>query len=588
MPKDRMMIVKKERCNPQGCGGYLCVRVSPSNRAGKDAIVKSDDGKVEVNEDQITQADFIAAKKCPFDALKLVNLPQELEREPLHRFDKNSFALYNLPVPKFGKVTGVIGKNGIGKSTAVKILAGLIQPNLGDYESDGASFEEVKDYFKGTEAQNYFQKLQDGEIEVSYKPQRVELIPKKYDGTCKDLLENVNEKSDEYLEELIETLELKKILDHDINNVSGGELQRMAIAATVLKDANVYIFDEPTSYLDIKQRLKLSKFIRELADADTAVMIIEHDLIILDYMTDLIHLMYGEATAYGIASQTQSTKSGINTYLSGYLASENIRFRDHEIEFEKRAPTKSTKIQTLTEWEDFTETIGNFELEANSGTIKQGEIIGILGENAIGKTSFVRILAGEIGNHELKNLDVAYKPQYLEPDDQRVSVFLKDAIQNHKNDIVEPLGINAVVNLKLSDLSGGELQRVMIAKALSEDVDLILLDEPSAYLDVEQRLKVSEIIRSVVENTDKSALVVDHDLLFLDYLSDRLTVFDGEPAVKGNVNGPYSMEEGMNKFLQDIGMTFRRDEENNRPRANKVGSVKDREQKKSGNLYYTG
>ncbi len=587
MPKERMMIVKKERCNPQGCGGYLCVRVSPSNRAGKDAIVKSDDGKVEVNEDEITKADFIAAKKCPFDALKLVNLPQELEKDPIHRYGKNQFALYNLPVPQFGKVTGIIGRNGIGKSTAVKILAGVIEPNLGDWESEDTTHRDLIEYFKGTEAQKFFEKRRDGEIDIAYKPQRVEAIPKKYDGTCKELLEQVNEKGDEEVDRIIEELQLEKILDHDINEVSGGELQRMAVAATVLKDANVYIFDEPTSYMDIKQRLSLSKFIRELADEETAVLVIEHDLIILDYMTDLVHLMYGEPSAYGIVSQTKTTKSGINTYLSGYLQEENVRFRDYEIEFDTRPPKSRQSIKSLTEWEDFEVELGDFSLQASSGDIGKQEIVGVLGENGIGKTTFVKTLAGELGDNEL-DLDVAYKPQYLEPEeDQVVNVFLKEAIQDHKGDIIEPLNLNPIVNLKLSQLSGGELQKVRIAKALSQDCDLVLMDEPSAYLDAEQRLEVSKIIREVVENTDRSAIVVDHDLLFLDYLSDSLLVFDGEPAVQGKAQGPYPMEDGMNKFLGDINMTFRRDEANNRPRANKEGSVKDREQKKSGKLYYT-
>lgn len=82
-------------------------------------------------------------------------------------------------------------------------------------------------------------------------------------------------------------------------------------------------------------------------------------------------------------------------------------------------------------------------------------------------------------------------------------------------------------------------------------------------------------------------MVVDHDILFADYLSEQLIVFDGEPAVKGNVNGPFDMEEGMNMFLKDLGITFRRDPESLRPRANKPGSVMDRKQKDENKLYYT-
>jgi len=76
--------------------------------------------------------------------------------------------------------------------------------------------------------------------------------------------------------------------------------RELAIAATVLKDANVYIFDEPTSYLDIKQRLKMAKFIQSLATDNTAVLVVEHDLIILDYMAELVHLMYGKPGCFGV------------------------------------------------------------------------------------------------------------------------------------------------------------------------------------------------------------------------------------------------------------------------------------------------
>ena len=139
---------------------------------------------------------------------------------------------------------------------------------------------------------------------------------------------------------------------------------------------------------------------------------------------------------------------------------------------------------------------------------------------------------------------------------------------------------------KLNQLSGGELQRVAIARALSQDAKLFLLDEPSAYLDVEQRLILSKTLKAFAEQNGSTILVVDHDLLFLDYLSNRLLIFDGTPAISGEAKGPYTMEQGMNMFLKDLGITFRRDAESGRPRANKVGSVLDREQKSEVKYYY--
>jgi ATP-binding cassette subfamily E protein 1 len=501
----------------------------------------------------------------------------------VHRYSENGFALYSLPVPIFGKVVGIIGKNGIGKSTALKILAGVEKPNLGNPGKE-ASYDQLIDYFKGSEAQGFFEKVKKGKVKLSYKPQQVDLIPKQYKGSVKDLLKKVDEKKE--LNKIAELLELKDFLDNDISKISGGELQRVAIAACVLKKADVYFFDEPTSYLDVKQRLKISQFIRSLADDKTAVLVVEHDLIILDYMADLIHLMYGKPSAYGVVSQPKAAKAGINTYLSGFLKEENVRFRDHAIKFEARPPIDIKRLHLLTEWSAFKQKLGSFELEADTGKIYKNDLVGILGENGIGKTTFVKVLAGEIKGHELQGLRVSYKPQYLEPNDELVLDFLQEAMMKYEAQLIRPLELKELFMRKLSELSGGELQRVMIAKCLNQDSDIILMDEPSAYLDVEQRLRLGKIVRDLLNITGRSALIVDHDILFIDTISDRLIVFEGKPAVHGIVKGPFFMEEGMNKFLENIQLTFRRDEESKRPRVNKPGSQKDSEQKRSGKLYY--
>ena len=315
-------------------------------------------------------------------------------------------------------------------------------------------------------------------------------------------------------------------------------------------------------------------------------MVIEHDLIILDYLTDLVHLMYGKENAYGIVSQPKSTKSGINTYLSGYLADQNIRFRDQEITFERRAPEEIERDSELTDWDSFEVSKGEFSLAADAGSINTHDVIGILGENGIGKTTYVKQLAQLKGETKRGDLRISVKPQYLDPEDQLVMTYLQDAMQ-YKQQLIKPLELEPLYEKMLSELSGGQLQRVVIAKKLSEDADLFLLDEPSAYLDVEQRLRMSKIIRDMMELKGKACLVVDHDLLFIDYLAERLIVFDGQPAQHGHAQGPFSMQDGMNRFLQDLGITFRRDEESGRPRVNKPQSVKDKEQRAKGQLYYT-
>ncbi len=576
----RIAVIEKENCNPEGCGGYLCIRVSPGNRMGNEVFVVGSDGKAQVNEDVCTDAESVTVNKCPFNAIHMVKLPDKLASQPVHRYGVDGFILYRLPTPVFGSVVGILGVNGIGKSTAIKILSRVLEPNLGREKSD---FSELLQYFKGNEAQVFFERLSRGQVRISYKPQAVELIPRSFSGKIRELLKKADEKKQ--LGEVARQLELESVLDSDIKDLSGGELQRVAIAAAALKDSNVYFFDEPSSFLDISQRIKVSRFIRSLANENTAVMVVEHDLVVLDYIADLVHVMYGEAGAYGIVSQAKPARNAINTYLSGYLKEENVRFRDHEIKFSVRPPEKLLKKDALISWEGVKKTLGNFTLTADAGDIPKKHVIGVLGPNGIGKTTFVKLLAGiekpDAGIISGK-VSVSYKPQYISfGSDKLVESFLNvDELLSHQ------LSLEPLMKKKVSELSGGELQRVAIADCLSKKADLYLLDEPSAYLDVEYRLAISKVIRDRMALSGKTALVVEHDIVFIDYLSDSLIVFEGEPARKGNVNGTFPMEEGMNRFLTNLSITLRRDHDSFRPRINKPDSRLDREQKESGKRYY--
>ena len=235
--------------------------------------------------------------------------------------------------------------------------------------------------------------------------------------------------------------------------------------------------------------------------------------------------------------------------------------------------------------------MGSFSLKTEIGQLYKNEIIGIMGENGIGKTSFIKILAGVI-KQDFGELDqevkVSYKPQYLETGSELlVADYLQKAIEKYPHQLIVPLDLEKLYGLKLTELSGGQLQRVAIAHCLAEDAELFLLDEPSAYLDVEQRLLISKIIKNLTLERDITILVVDHDLMFLDYLSDRLMVFTGEPAKQGLLQGPFSLEEGMNLFLKGLNITLRRDINSRRPRVNKLASVKDREQRAENKWYYS-
>ncbi len=585
---DVVVIVEKSKCNPKACD-YLCMRVCPRNKAGDECIVVDQDKKVAINE-EVCIACLICPKKCPFKALKVVRTPKELKKNPVHRFGQNAFRLYGLPIPKKGQVIGLLGANGIGKSTAINLLSGELMPNLGDW-TKVATKEELIEFFGGTEIQQYYEDMFNKKLDIAYKPQYIELIPKKFKGKVKDLLKKTDETGK--FEEIVDKLEIRSILERDINSISGGELQRVAIAATLLKKGNVFFFDEPSSYLDIRQRLKVAKIVRGLAMPERSTFVVEHDLIMLDYMTDLIHIFYGEKGAYGVVSFPYSSRIGINSYLSGYLREENMQFRDEEIKFVVKEPARLIKREVMVAWPHMRKSYKDYHLEVEAGHLFKGEVVGVVGPNGIGKTTFARMLNGEVkpdeGEPDLK-IKISYKPQYIKTSSE---MSVQDYLETFRDyaqlkHYFRHLDLNVIMKRKLCELSGGELQRVMVAGCLLKEADFYLIDEPAAHLDVEQRMAVAKAIKEIIHyRHNASALVIDHDIMFLDFISERLLVFSGVPAVTGHATGPFEMREGMNKFLQELGITFRRDEHTHRPRANKPGSQKDLEQKKKGEYYYS-
>lgn len=533
----------------------------------------------------------ICVHKCPYKAISIVNLPEELS-QPIHQYGPNTFRLYRLPIPKEGKVLGLIGQNGVGKTTAIRILSGELYPNMGDFSSKEK--KNLTSYFRGTELQGYFEKIETSNIRSSLKPQYVDKLSQVVKGNTRDLLQKVDERG--VSKELIDELDLKDALDKDISVLSGGELQRVAIIASMSKDADIYFLDEPSSYLDIKQRLNVAKAIRNLAEQKT-VVVIEHDLAILDYLSDYIHILYGQPGVYGIVSTPLGVRVGINMYLDGYIKEDNIRFRDESIKFYQKEDKTLKSRKILLEYPPFEKTFDSFSLKTESGALHKGEVIGIVGPNATGKSTFIKILAGVLepdnGNKFETELKISYKPQYIKRDyEGTVRNLLSEVAKEkfftniYKAEILRPLDIDPIMDNSVAELSGGELQRVAIAVCLSQDADLYLFDEPSAYLDIEQRLNFSKVLRRFIGDKELMAMIVEHDLVSLDYTSDRAVVFSGKPSVLGVASQPLSLRDGMNRFLKEIGITFRREPESGRPRSNKIDSQKDREQKSSGEYYY--
>ena len=588
----RVAVLDEELCQPKKCG-LECIVYCPVNKTGGECIVqRPEDGKAVISEELCTGCG-ICVKKCPFDAIVIVNLAKEIGEHKIHQYGINSFRLYHIPLLKKGSVVGLLGRNGIGKSTVLNILSGTIKPNFGSYESD-LGWDEILKNFQGTELKPHFEKISLGKLRTSIKPQMVQLIPKAFKGTTRELLNKYDERG--MINSVIEQLSLNKSLDRLISELSGGELQRLAVAITVNRDADYYFFDEPSSYNDIYQRLAVARTIKQLAVDGKSVMVVEHDLTLLDYLSDYIHILYGEPGAYGIAAPIQGTRVGINSFLDGFIPAENIRFREKSFKF--NSSNKNDELipeKPMTTFSNLTKSFPTFKLKVSSGQIREGEIVGLVGANALGKTTFMKMIAGiekpDTGQINI-HASISYKPQYLQNDfDGNVESLLSAAFEGPIEDstieqqIVDPMGIKKLYDKKVETLSGGELQKVAVCCSLIRPAEIYALDEPSAFLDVEDRINIAKFLHRFVKSQGKSAIIVDHDMQLIDLVADSLMIFSGNPGEQGIVESPTNKEIGMNKFLENLSVTYRRDENTGRPRINKLGGRLDRAQKYSGDYY---
>jgi ATP-binding cassette subfamily E protein 1 len=662
----RLAIVDKEKCKPTKCSKE-CIKKCPPQRSGKKVIEIIDIEDISILGSTKTISSFGSAIQnmeidknkiakivesqcigcgqcipaCPFSAIKIINVPEENPLDIVHRYGPNAFRLYKLPLMKKNSVIGLVGQNGIGKTTLVDILSNKFLPNFEQFNKL-PSTQEIITRFRGSVMQTYLKDLYSNKLIFSIKEQKIkQMIKGKQNMTIREYINeqlNIGSTDDITTDQLakLDALSLISLFDNKLSTLSGGELQRLLICVTCLRPANVYIFDEPSNFLDVKQRLEVAKLIRSVSNTNTYVLVIEHDLSLMDYIADDIHILFGVPSAFGIVSNPLTVSNGINEYLEGYIKTQNIRFRDeafnlkpqNEIRLSESADELVTNgNNTLTQrqnpntvlYDATTITYPNFTLQIPSGIISLSNNINIiLGENGTGKTTFINYLASHTNTDSQYTHDhawgISYKDQHtnirkffnkttkLYPtvlelfyhSDTRKS-YLDPLFQS---DVVSTLGIKQLEGRMLDELSGGELQRVMITYCLAMPANIYLLDEPSSNLDIENRLAVTKAIKKFASSFDKCIFLIEHDImmsvsiaqefgskiLFVKKNITNNTENSENMSTISIVSEPLDFSTGINYFLSEMGITMRI-AGHNRPRINKYGSQMDQEQKHNG-IYY--
>ncbi len=587
---DRIAIVLQDRCD--GC--VRCIKVCPlvhDKKNPKPSVIKVRKltGKPIINTRQCIVCG-ICVNACHRSAIQMVAIPKELTDEnPIHSYGENAFRLFRIPQMRRNLVIGLVGANGIGKTTILNILGGDLLPNGGKLKQ--TSFDEFLESVRTPGMREYLRYVQEKKIRVSYKKQVLKDLVHRNES-IKQVIDK--ETDDDDIERIIGELELQNVLTRQPRQLSGGELQRFAIALTLGKDADVYLFDEPATYLDVKQRLKISSLIQEKAEQSKYCLVAEHDLAIMDFLLDNIHLVFGKTHAYGVISKQLGVSRGLNAFLLGEIREENINFRNKRLVFKRTVKERDWKGRPSYDYPPLEVRINGFHLKTTPGNIYQGEILVILGENGLGKTTFAKEMIGASESDAKIQTSLSYKPQVLSREyDGLVEEFLTiyqgrySQTKELKKFLFQPLNIKHLQKRPMAELSGGELQRVFLAGCLGRKAEIYIIDEGSAFLDVEERLKATRVIRHWAQKRHVAILAIEHDIQIAEALGDRILLFGGIPGKEGRAFGPFPKRDGMNRFLKHLDITFRRDPETGRARINKKGSQLDRRQREKGEYYYT-
>ena len=498
----------------------------------------------------------------------------------------------------------IIGKNGSGKSTLMKILCGEMQADSGrvivqnginiQMLAQNPKFDEnlsVRDALK-KELQEIFDKINEyTEIlnELSQNPDNKELIQKQ-----NDLIKFIDSKDgwqiDAKIERVLENFKLKEYENRSVCTLSGGEIRRVALGALILKKPDVLLLDEPTNHLDVY----MVKFLEEmLLNSKQTIVFISHDRYFIQRLaTRTVELEDGALRSFEggyenylhkkqeiLASLEKSHETLIKQlrYEEEWLhrgvkarlkrnegrkerifamreeAKKNpgtIRRVKLELEravksFNKGGTGGENRKKMLFELKNITKRIFSKTLIENfSARVLQGERIGIVGANGLGKSTLLKILLGrnKIDSGEIKigDLKIGYFDQQrtnISDDKSLIEIFCPNGgdhimVRGHYMHVYGYLKNflfpKEFLDKPVATLSGGEKNRLALAKLFTEEHDCLILDEPTNDLDI----ATINILEDYLLSFSGAVLIVSHDRYFVDKITNKLWIFTGNGKIE--------------------------------------------------------
>lgn len=434
---------------------------------------------------------------------KPLNVPKE---PPIH-VNENGFQLYSLPeIPEAG-AHGIAGSDSLGKTTSLLLLAGKIDPSKGWYAA-------VTRY-GGTRLGEHLKRLEADNTRVSLKPQDIARL-----RHMPDLHKNIEDL--EIRGEIASDLGITDVPKiGELEKLDAAELQLVAIAAALSSRADIYLLDEPTNFLDIRQKMRVAALIRKVA-ATKPIIIADHDIAFLDFTCDTIQILYGEAEKWSALTETYPAARALGYIVGGYIP---------EKKFTLASPTRPAKRmpagEILMKINGMRIKRPGFELRMPAGEIRKGGHIAVIGEKGLGRSSLLGAIAGEIkpASGEIKGTPaISLKPQHLSVRN------VKNLMKGVPTELIKSIGLERLMGRGPYTPSEGERQKLAVMMCLAKEADLYIFDEPSQGLDILSRLAAARLIAE-----KPAALVTDHDIFFLASITEDAWLLSGKPGQRSEV-----------------------------------------------------